>query len=89
MKIVTRIIPGSANTTWIPWSVSQLPNQPVRLYRSRNASPTTTGDSASGRSTRAFMTPLPGKRWRTIASAQMTPKIVFAGTAIAAISTVR
>ncbi len=35
------------------------------------------------------MTPLPGKRWRTIASAQMTPKIVFAGTAIAAISTVR
>ena len=30
-KIVTRIIPGSAKTTWIPWPVSQLPNQPVRL----------------------------------------------------------
>src|SRR5215207_4345814 len=35
------------------------------------------------------MIPFPGKRWRTIASAQITPKTVFAGTAIAAISSVR
>jgi hypothetical protein len=47
------------------------------------ASPTTTGDKASGRSTAALKIPDPGKRRRTIASAASTPKIVFAGTAIA------
>src|SRR5580765_7745859 len=32
--------------------------------------------------------PLPGKRWRTIASAQTMPNTVFSGTAIAAIFSV-
>ncbi len=45
--------------------------------------PTTTGESASGRSTNAFTRPFPGNRRRTIASAQTIPKIVFNGTAIA------
>ena len=61
-KIVTSTIAGSANTTWIPCPVSQPPNQPVRLYSRKYARPTTTGDSASGRSTSAFTIPFPRKR---------------------------
>src|SRR5207244_10478704 len=53
-----------------------------------SARPTTTGESASGRSTTAFTSPLPGNRRRTIASASVTPKTVFAGTAISVIRTV-
>ena len=29
-KIVARIIPGVEKITWMPWSVSQSPNQPLR-----------------------------------------------------------
>jgi hypothetical protein len=50
-----------------------------------SASPTTTGDTAKGRSTIALTSVLPRQRRRTSASARPTPKIVFSGTAIATI----
>ena len=48
----------------------------------------TTGDSAKGRLMTASTKALPRKRPRTSASAVMTPKIVFSGTAMSAISIV-
>ena len=50
--------------------------------------PTTTGESASGRSMRALIRVRPGTRRRTRMSAAATPKIVLSGTVIAVISTV-
>ena len=43
----------------------------------------TTGETARGRSMKAFSSPLPRNRRRTIASAQSTPKTVLSGTAMA------
>ena len=77
-KIVASTIPGNAKTTSNGTSASH----PPVPKSSRNASPTTIGDRASGRSTIALTSPLPGKRCRTIAIAQAMPKIVFAGTTI-------
>ena len=48
----------------------------------------TTGEIANGRSMSASSSRLPRKRPRTSTSAVMIPKIVFSGTAIAAISIV-
>ena len=48
----------------------------------------TTGDSAKGRLMTASTKALPRKRPRTSASAVITPKIVFSGTAMSAISSV-
>ena len=48
----------------------------------------TTGETANGRSMSASSSALPRKRPRTSASAAITPKIVFSGTAIAATSIV-
>src|SRR5947208_2846033 len=46
--------------------------------------PTMTGETAIGRSTIEFNAPTPGKRWRTMRSAQRIPNTVLSGTAIAA-----
>src|SRR5215210_7791874 len=54
----------------------------------RRASPTTTGETASGRSRSVFRSALPRKLWRTSTIAQMTPNTVFATTATAATSRV-
>ena len=48
-----------------------------------SARPTTTGESESGRSTKALRKPLPGILPRTIRSAQTIPKTVLTTTAIA------
>ena len=45
-----------------------------------SARPTTTGETASGRSTRALSTRLPGNSCRTSSNAAPTPKIVFITT---------
>src|SRR5512142_1552480 len=50
--------------------------------------PTTTGDTAKGRSMSAERSALPGNSRRTMTSAIVMPKIVFKGTAISAISRV-
>src|SRR3954470_12557545 len=81
-KIVASTIDGSAKSTGRPWWESGPPNQPARPYRRKSASPTTTGESASGRSMNALSRPLPGKSRRTIAIAHTIPKTVFTGTAI-------
>ena len=47
--------------------------------------PTTTGETANGRSTIACTMPRPGKRPRARASAVTTPKTTFSGTTIATI----
>src|SRR4051794_39833716 len=85
---VASTIAGSANRICVPCAWNHGPNQPVRPYSRNSDRPTTTGESASGRSTNAFTSPLPGKRRRTIARPTTIPKIVFSGTAIAAISIV-
>ena len=82
-KIVAITIAGRAKSTWIPCSPSQPPNQPSSPYRRNSARPTTTGESASGRSMKALRRPLPQKRLRTIASAHTIPNTVFTGTAMA------
>src|SRR5437868_3171574 len=71
----------------LPPTIATAPNSPSeRAIVSRT--PSTTGESAIGRSTIAFTSPMPGMRCRTIASAQRTPKIVLSGTATSAISSV-
>jgi len=81
--MVAITIDGRAKSTWMPCSFSHPPNQPSSPYRRKRASPTTTGDRASGRSMKAFRRPLPQKDFRTIASAHTIPNTVFTGTAMA------
>ena len=69
-----------------PWSENHWPNQPWIPYTSVSASPMTTGETRNGRSISASSTVAARPRRRTSTSAQPTPKIVFSGTAIAAIS---
>ena len=52
-------------------------------YSTTSEKPTITGESESGRSTKAFRKPLPRMLLRTITSAQMIPNTVFTTTAIA------
>ncbi len=59
---IARSIAGYAKSIWIPCAVSQPPNHPSRAYNRYSARPTTTGESASGRSTIALTSPLPGIR---------------------------
>ena len=74
----------------MPCSASQSPSQPSRLpHTSSSARPTTTGETANGRSTSALSSARPRNRWRTMASAQTMPKIVLSGTATATITKVR
>ncbi len=72
----------------IPWLTNQSPNQPSTPYTSTSASPTITGETTNGRSINASSIARPRVLLRTSTSAQPTPKIVFSGTAIAAIRTV-
>ncbi len=48
----------------------------------------TTGEMASGMSTRASSSQAPGKRWRARINETPTPKTVFRGTAMPATSSV-
>ena len=50
-------------------------------YTKMRARPTTTGETAIGRSISTLSNRLPGKRWRTNKIAIPTPKIVFRITA--------
>ena len=62
-KTVAMIIPGVAKITWNPASSRPGPNHPLRPpYTSTSASPTTTGDTESGRSMSAERTRRPGNR---------------------------
>ena len=72
----------------MPCSVSQPPNHPVLPYTRISARPITTGETANGRSIAAFISALPGNRWRTSTIAVITPKTVLIGTATPTITMV-
>src|SRR3954464_6110354 len=82
-KIVASTIPGTEKITWNGSSI-----QPSRPYTSTSASPITTGETANGRAINASTRHLPRNLPRASASAAITPKTVFASTAIAATSIV-
>ncbi len=81
-KIVASTIDGVAKRISWPFRWNQ-PSQPWLPYSETSAKPTITGESESGRSTKALRKPLPGILPRTITSAQTIPKTVFTTTAIA------
>src|ERR1700735_5236798 len=71
---------------WMPWLMNQFPNQPLRPYTSTSASPTMTGETTNGRSISPSRILRPRTFERASSSAAPTPKIVFSGTAISAIT---
>ena len=71
-----------------PWLMNHEPNQPFWPYTRIRVNPTTTGETANGRSMSALRSTLPGKFRRTIRSAMVMPKMVLSGTVIRAISSV-
>src|SRR2546423_2325641 len=79
-KIVAMTIDGSEKSTWIPWRSNQPPNQPSLPYSRKSERPTTTGESASGRSISTLSRPLPGDRGGTITSPQTNPEAGVTGT---------
>ena len=88
MKMVTRTIDGSANTIWMPWAVNHGSNQPPRPNSRIAASPTITGDTASGRSTTALSRPRPANRSRARTSATTTPRTAVTATVITVMTAV-
>ena len=80
-KIVASTIEGVAKTISWPFSWNE-ENQPLIPYSATSAKPTITGESESGRSTKALRKPLPRMLPRTITSAQTIPKTVLTATAI-------
>ncbi len=89
-NIVARIMPGRREDD--PDAVLGEPVADPAVAASvdeQQRRPTTTGDTANGRSIAAFRSARPRKRWRTITSAAITPKIVLSGTATATITNVR
>ena len=89
MKIVTRIIEGSAKMTWIPRAAKNASNHPP-VPKSRTAmSPTMTGETASGTSTNAETNGFPRNRSRASTSATMTPKTLVTTTVMDMIRNVR
>gem|GEM_PF-4206855 len=70
-----------------PKSRSTKPSSPADPHNTINATPTTTGETANGRSMIACSTPLPRNRLRASTSAVGIPKITLSGTTIATTST--
>src|SRR5689334_15008229 len=79
-KMVASTMPGSEKMTWKPCRSSQPPTVEKCPYTRMSARPTTTGETASGRSISALTIRLPGNRWRTSSTAMPTPKTVLAST---------
>ena len=70
-----------------PRSFSTKPNAPAEPHSRINATPTTTGDTANGRSMTACNALLPRNLLRANTSAVGMPKITLSGTTIATTST--
>ena len=90
-NMVARIMPGRREDDPDALLGEPVADPAVAAFRRRAAAtgPTTTGDTANGRSIAAFRSARPRKRWRTITSAATTPKIVLSGTATATMTNVR
>ncbi len=82
---VASTIPGRPKMTRNP-SDSIPPNHPPYPHSRTRETPTTTGETANGRSMIACTMPRPGNRPRTRAIAVAMPKITLSGTTITTIS---
>ena len=69
-----------------PRSFSTKPSAPADPHSTINATPTTTGDTANGRSMIACRTPLPRNRLRASTNAVGIPNTTFSGTTMATTS---
>src|SRR5271155_3458247 len=85
-KMLASTMPGRPKMILNPKSFSTKPSSPADPHSTINATPTTTGETANGRSMMACSTPLPRNRLRASISAVGTPKITLSGTTIATTS---
>ncbi|CPU66858.1 Uncharacterised protein [Mycobacteroides abscessus] len=85
---VARTMPGGAKITWSPASSRAPPNQPFFPYTRTSESPTTIGETDSGRSSRALRSALPGKSYRTMSIEIPTPNTVLISTTCTATAAV-
>ncbi len=89
MKIVTSTIEGTAKRIWMPRALNHGSNQPPVPNSRTAARPTTTGETASGRSTIALTSRRPGNRSRARTIATTTPKTEVTTTVSAVMTPVR
>src|SRR6478609_4152501 len=82
-KMLANTMPGNPKMILKPRSLSTNPNNPAEPHSRISATPTTTGDTANGRSMIACSTLLPRNLLRASTSAVGTPKITLSGTTIA------
>src|SRR6476646_7810470 len=76
-------MPGKLKMILKPRSFSTKPNAPAEPHSRINATPTTTGETANGRSMTACNALLPRNLLRTNTSAVGIPKMTLSGTTIA------
>ncbi len=88
-KTVARTMPGSAKTIFQSWAWSQGPRTPWRPNSRMKIMPAMTGDTAKGRSMSVISAFLPRKSNFAMAQDAARPNARFAGTATAAVSSVR
>ena len=81
-------MPGVEKMILTPTDCNASPSQPRRPYSNVSASPTTTGETANGRSMNASRSRRPRILLRTRTSAVTTPNTALRGTAIAVTVTV-
>ena len=82
MKIVTITIEGNAKMIWTPRAAKNGSNHPPRPNRSTAMTPTITGDTAIGRSTKALRMLLPKNRSRASTRAAIKPSTPVTTTVI-------
>ena len=85
-KMLASTMPGKPKMILNPKSFSTKPSSPADPHNTIKATPTTTGETANGRSMIACSTPLPRNRLRASISAVGIPKTTLSGTTIATTS---
>ena len=86
-KMLASTMPGRPKMILKPRSFSTKPSAPAEPHNRISATPTTTGDTANGRSMTACNALLPRNLLRANTSAVGTPKSTLSGTTIATTST--
>src|ERR1700710_2004115 len=82
-KMLASTMPGRPKMILKPRSFSTNPSAPAEPHNRINATPTTTGDTANGRSMTACSALLPRNLLRASTSAVGTPNTTLSGTTIA------
>ena len=85
-KMLASTMPGSPKMIFSPQLFSTNPSRPALPHSRIRATPTTTGDTANGRSITACSTDFPRNRLRANSSAVLTPNTTLSGTTIATTS---